>query len=442
MGLHDVVVYTDAGFSAKTANRPAFQRMLEDIEAGRIGAVIVWKLDRFARNRLDALQAKERLRKAGVKLYSVTEPLDDTPSGLITEGMLQLIAEWYSADLKHKVTAGLKKRAEKGLMNAMPPFGYCQSAHPAADPPVIVPEEAELIREAYERFATGTVSYRDIATDWNHKGLRTRHRAPAGRPEDGPRLWTGDSVRKLIQSPIYKGLVPYKDELFPGRHEAIVSEELWALANRVGGRMRGMSTSYKQVRFYPLAGILKCAGCGSNLQGNHSESGKAHRYYREAANRRGVACAKPQIAVRADRVEAMVDDIVARFRAPEGLRNRVLELLAEPEADDAGAKAERQRERLRRLGKLYANLEIEEADYLNQRRKLEAEIDRLTLPAAKAEEAAEEFDVLQVAWQRATPVEKRSLGLALFEAIYFDMETMDISEVVVTPAFRPWVELT
>ncbi len=131
--------------------------------------MIVWKGDRFARNRLDALLAK---------FYNVTD-VDDSPAGLSVKD-LQLIAEWYSKDLQHKVTAGLRKRAEKGLMNGMPPFGYRQSDSPASEPPLIIPEEACHVREAFERFATGTASYREIASDWNKRGLRTRHRPQSG----------------------------------------------------------------------------------------------------------------------------------------------------------------------------------------------------------------------------------------------------------------------
>lgn len=440
LGIGAVKLYSDAGYSAKTANRPAFQRLLEDAEAGRIGAVVVLKLDRFARNRLDALLAKERLRKAGVKLHSVSEPLDDTPAGLITEGMLQLIAEWYSADLKMKVTSGLRKRAEKGLMNAMPPFGYRQSENPTADPPELVEDEAELILEAYERFATGAWSYRQIANDWNERGYRTRHRAPSGKPEDGPRLWSGDSVRKLIQSPIYAGKVPYKIEVLPGCHEPIVSEELWHRANRIGARLGGSSKGYRQVHTYSLAGIIRCSGCGSTLQGNSSRSGERHRYYREAATRRGVVCEKPQIAVRADRAEAMVDEVVKGFRAPPELRERVFELLrVDTPSIDPEREIGRLKERLKRLARLFADLAVTEAEYSEQRRKIEAEIARLEVPAEKARQAVAEFDVLQTAWAKATPIEKRSLGLALFERIDFDMESMEITQVVVSPAFRPWI---
>jgi DNA invertase Pin-like site-specific DNA recombinase len=440
LGPEHVALYRDAGFSAKSANRPAFQRMLEDVDACKVDVVIVLKLDRFARNRLDGLLAKQRMEKAGVKLISVTEPLDDTPAGLITEGMLQLIAEWYSVDLKHKVTAGLRKRAEKGLMNAMPPFGYAQSDDPRAEPPTIVSDEAAAVLLAFERYATGCVTYKQIAAEFNAAGFRTRHRAPKGDPQDGARQWTGDSIRALIQCPVYKGVVTHKGEEFQGRHEAIVSEELWSRANEVGTRLRGRATTWKPVRFYPLAGILRCAGCGSPLQGNNMGKHIPWRYYRETAARRGIPCDKPQISVRADEIEPAVDDIVARFRMPANVRRKVIELLgAEDDAAASEAAEAKIRERLRRLSRLYGEMELSEAEYGAQRRKLEAELERLTIPRTKAAAAVEHFDLLQAAWKKATPEEKRGLGLALFEAIYFDLATMTIAEVVVQPAFRPWL---
>jgi len=439
LGASSIEVYEDSGFSAKTTNRPAFQRLIGDAEARRFKTIFVYKLDRFARSRLDSLVHKDRLQKAGVKLISVTEPLDDSPSGLIHEGMLELLAEWYSRDLQQKVGRGLRKRAEKGLMNGMVPFGYQQSANPKLDPPTLVPVESAAVRHAYEWYATGAVTYKEIARSFNDEGFRTRHR-PSGRDPDGARLWTGDSIRALLQNPLYKGCVTHKGEEMPGLHEAIVEPELWRRTNAVGARLRGRSTTWKPVRFYPLAGILKCAGCGSNLQGNHTNSGNLYRYYRETAARRGVECSQPQIAVRADRIEAEVDHVVSRFQTPHNVRQRVVELMTDgPQVTDVVAEDKRLRERLRRSSRLYADLQISEVEYESERRRIETELAKLNVTEERADEALAQFDVLQVAWARATPEEKRGLGLALFEAIYFDLEVMEIAEVVVQPAFRPWV---
>ncbi|MGE0598978.1 MAG: recombinase family protein [Dehalococcoidia bacterium] len=434
--------YQDAGFSGTSDARPAFLKMIEDAEAGKFDTIIVYRIDRFARDRHDNVVYKKRLVKAGVRVVSVTEPIDDSTTGQLMEGMLEVMAHHYSLELSHKVGTGLAKRADKGLLNGMIPFAYEQSARPSQDPPVIIPEEARYVVEAFERRATGQYSYRDIADYFNAQGLRTRHRAPKGRPDDGPRLWSGDSVRKMIQSPIYMGMVPYKSETRPGRHEPIVSEDLWRRANRVGERLsRGTSTSYRQVHFYALAGILRCAECGSTLQGNHTDSGKGHRYYRGSCVRRGVNCKMLQRTVRADEIEAQVDEIVGPFKAPKELRDAVIKRLGQSDGRlDPAAEIARLQERLKRITRLYADLMMEEAEFSSERRRLEAEIDRLSVPIAQAEKAAEQFDVLQLAWKKATPHEKRSLGLALFEQIRFSLDDMEIVEVVVNPAFRPWIK--
>ena len=135
--------------------------------------------------------------------------------------------------------------------------------------------------------------------------------------------------------------------------------------------------------------------------------------------------------------------IVARFEMPAEVRERVLQLLQDEERrEDRRGLSATGRRRLRRLGRLYADLQIDEADYEAERRALEAERDRLTVPTEQAVTAAETFDVLQEAWSRATPQEKRGLALALFEAIYVGTATKATVDVMVQPAFRPWIGST
>jgi DNA invertase Pin-like site-specific DNA recombinase len=440
LGIQDIEVYEDPGYSGKNSEkRPAFQRMLADAKAGRFQVLLVYRWDRFARNVLDSRLAKAQLRAAGVQIVSVTEPAEDSPAGNMTGGIFEVFAEYFSAELAAKVGKSLRTKAERGLPIGPLPFGYQRSSDPRSEPPIVVPDESEAVRHAYEWFSTGTVTYKDLAAWLNEKGFRTRH-CPTRKAADGSRPWTGDSVRALIQNALYKGVVTHKGEELPGRHEAIVSPDLWERANRASNRLRGRSTTWAPVRFYSLAGIIKCAGCGSNLQGNHSKSGEQYRYYRETAARRGVACEKPQIAVRADRAEAEVDRIVAGLRVSPEVQERVLELLS-GESDPEEAKREERQltERLRRLARLYADMQIGEDEYTREKSVAEAKLARYTVPPKKADEAVRQFDVLQLAWSRATPEEKRALGLALFEAIYFDLETMEITSVVPQPAFRPWI---
>lgn len=256
---------------------------------------------------------------------------------------------------------------------------------------------------------------------------------------DDRRLWTSQSVAAMLGNPIYAGFVTHKGDLLAGRHEAIIPEELYRQVQRMRTSARGRPAAPTHDA-YLLRTLLKCVQCGSNLQGNHTKAGAGYRYYRETARRRGIECPAPQIAIRAERLEAEVDAIVARFRMPEDVRERVLTLLREADGEeDVEVQRARIEERLRRLGRLYADLQIDEAEYEAQRRALAAQLDRLTVPVERAVAAAETFDVLQAAWAKATPDEKRSLALALFEAIYVDTATKAIVDVVVQPAFRAWL---
>ena len=105
--------YIDRALSAKTGNRPDFQRMIKDSANGLFDTVIVWKLDRFARNRYDSAHYKALLRKNGVKVISATEVISDTAEGILLESLLEGMAEYYSADLAEKVIRGLTENALK-----------------------------------------------------------------------------------------------------------------------------------------------------------------------------------------------------------------------------------------------------------------------------------------------------------------------------------------
>ena len=110
--------------------------------------VLVHNLDRFSRRREDAVTYKALLRRVGVAVASVTEPLDpESPTSVILESMLEVINEWYSVNLSQEVAKGRRHRAEQGLWNGDLPFGYTKG--PAGDA-VIVPEEAEVVKQAFE----------------------------------------------------------------------------------------------------------------------------------------------------------------------------------------------------------------------------------------------------------------------------------------------------
>ena len=164
--------YVDPGYSARTDNRPAFRRMISDAKLGNFDVVLVLRSDRFARNRAHAALYKQLLKDVGVKVISVTEPVEEgSPAAVILEGMNEVIAEWYSVDLSVKITDAKRRRAESGLLNGMLPFGYEKGADGIAEH---VHDESKLVRQAYEMYSSGNYTCQQIASWLNTTGAYPR----------------------------------------------------------------------------------------------------------------------------------------------------------------------------------------------------------------------------------------------------------------------------
>ena len=145
--------YIDRAMSAKTDHRPDFQRMIRDSAKGLFDVIIVWKLDRFARNRYDSAHYKAQLRKYGVKVLSATENISDGPEGIILESMLEGMAEYYSAELSEKVIRGHTENALKCKYNGgTPTFGYVIDKDKYYQ---IDPHTAPVVLESYIRYDQG-----------------------------------------------------------------------------------------------------------------------------------------------------------------------------------------------------------------------------------------------------------------------------------------------
>lgn len=125
---HDLLIvktYIDRALSAKTDNRPSFRQMIKDSNNGTFDAVIVYKTDRFARNRYDSALYKAKLKKNNIKIFYAKENIPDGPEGIILESMLEGFAEYYSAELSQKVKRGIKENVRKGLsFGGSCPYGY------------------------------------------------------------------------------------------------------------------------------------------------------------------------------------------------------------------------------------------------------------------------------------------------------------------------------
>ena len=195
--------YVDAGESARTANRPAFREMLDRIaEAESVDCLVVHKLDRLARNLEDHVMVRAKLRKSGVELVSVSESLEESASGKLVEGILASIAEFYSANLSQEIRKGLGEKARQGGWPGLAPTGYRNvrfESNSRRGEARIVPddEQAHLVRQAFELYATGEWSVAKLHTELARRGLRTAR----------GRVIARSKIAKLLQNRVYIGKV-------------------------------------------------------------------------------------------------------------------------------------------------------------------------------------------------------------------------------------------
>ncbi len=242
--------YPDRGWSGRKRDRPEWRRMQNDIETGRIKAVIAYKLERTARNLLEGLEFVERLREYGCRLISVTEHVDiKTPQGRMNVAHLLAAAEYESNNIADKVSRKRRERAKMGLKNGgrYPP-GFKKSQNPGV--PVVDEVYGEIIIEVYQRLARGD-PLSEIEKDLLARRIYTPKyeitRRGGGKGMIGGRPFRSDQLARLIRNPIYKGFIKEAHNISDegichtycrGKFEALVSEELWAAASKALDRVK------------------------------------------------------------------------------------------------------------------------------------------------------------------------------------------------------------
>ena len=216
-GITMVGSYIDRALSAKTDDRPDFQRMIKDSAKRLFDVVIVWKLDRFARNRYDSAYYKAALKRNGIRVVSAKENISDRPEGILLESMLEGYAEFYSAELSEKVMRGLKENALKGRYNGGGmPIGYYADSEQHFQ---IEPSEADVVKEVFSRYSDGE-TMASIIADLNKRGFRTKRNTP----------FTPNSLNSMLHNRKYIGEYSYVDVVIPDCIPPIIPNEIF---NRV-----------------------------------------------------------------------------------------------------------------------------------------------------------------------------------------------------------------
>lgn len=289
-----VAIYVDRALTARkdVEKRVRFQQMITDSVHRAWALIIVWKLDRFARNREDSAIFKMRLRKNGVRVESATESISTKPEGIILEAVLEGIAEYYSAELSEKITRGMRESALKGRsVGGHVPLGYKIENHKL----VIDPATAHIVQEAFQLYANGeTVA--NICRIFNSKGYRTAKGVEFNR----------NSFKSIFKNERYIGIYKYRDIRQEGGIPAIIDRELFdEVSYRLSKNAEAPARGKAKVD-YLLAGKLFCGHCGTAMNGESgtSKTGAVYHYYKCYKQKKSGNCDKK--ALRKEYIEHIV----------------------------------------------------------------------------------------------------------------------------------------
>ena len=316
-GITIVKHYIDRAISAKTDNRPEFQQMIKDSDKKLFDIVLVWKLDRFARNRYDSARYKTQLKKNGVKLMSATEIISEGPEGIILESVLEGYAEYYSADLSEKVIRGMTENALKGkFTGGAIPFGYIINADHRFE---IDPLTAPFVAETFQRYNDGQ-TMREIR-DWlNEKGVKNQRGG----------LMTFNTIQHMLNNRRYIGELKYRDVLIPDAIPSIVSAELFNDVQEKIAKNKKAPARRKAEDDYLLTTKLFCGYCGALMFGESgtSRTGEVHRYYKCATAKKHKGCKKKTVRKQwlEDFVVNQTMQLVKDDAAMESIIAKVMEL--------------------------------------------------------------------------------------------------------------------
>lgn len=263
LGIKVVDEFVDAGESAKTSARPQLQAMLSRLEEGDIQYVIVHKIDRLARNRVDDVTINVAIKQAGAKLVSVSENIDETPSGHLMHGIMSSIAEFYSKNLSTEVMKGMNQKVHGGGTPGRAPLGYLNVGKVTDGREVrtveIDPVRGPLVAWAFKEYATGTWSTRQLAAELGKRGLTQRF--SKSKPYEPVRK---SVVHAMLSKRYYLGYVNYMGVEYQGKHQPLVDETTFTKVQEVlQAHKTSGARSYRTTQY--LSGTLFCGRCHSRL---------------------------------------------------------------------------------------------------------------------------------------------------------------------------------
>jgi site-specific DNA recombinase len=276
--------YDDGGISGGTLERPALQRLMADIDAGRIDMIVVYKIDRLTRSLADFAKLVEKLEAANCSFVSVTQAFNTSSSmGRLTLNVLLSFAQFEREVTAERIRDKIAASKKKGLwMGGVPPLGYDPHPDKTRRELVVNPAEAALVELIFQLYETHRC-LNAVTRETDRLGLRSkRHVFATGRIQGGNPFSRGQ-IYHLLTNPIYLGLIRHKDQTFVGLHAAIIDQDLWDQVQdhlkSASARKRGATAGLPGTASAPLKGKVRDE-TGDLLTPSHTRRrGKRMRYY-------------------------------------------------------------------------------------------------------------------------------------------------------------------
>jgi site-specific DNA recombinase len=296
--------YDDGGCSGANLDRPALQRLLDDVGTGKVDVVVVYKVDRLSRSLLDFARLMRVFEARGVSFVSVTQDFNTSTSmGRLTLHILLSFAQFEREIISERTRDKLGAARKKGKwMGGIPVLGYDVAAGGGR---LIVNEaEAEQVREIFEIAATGE-SLEAIRSEVARRGIKPKQWTSRKGPGHEGKAFSNSRLRGLLGNVVYIGSIRHKGTVYAGEQPAIVDRDVWKKVNRrLEERGRTQAGRRHQRRQTVLGGLLECGYCGEQMaRVAATRRGRRYSYYRCVQANKG-GC--PQTAVRTEELEEAV----------------------------------------------------------------------------------------------------------------------------------------
>jgi len=414
--------YVDEGISGGSENRPAFQQMIKDAEKKLFNLILVHKYDRFARKVELSQRVKNQLRKCGVNVISITEPVENSPMGFFVSGLHELMAEYFIRNLSQETKKGHIERAKQGLHNGSVPYGYKL----VNGDMVVNKDQAVIVKKIFEMYVKEGMGSTKIAQWLNDNKI----------PSAVNGQWAHFTVNRILRNIKYIGKIEYDKQVYSGIHEPIIDTDTFDSVNNFM-KDRTWKTSYRGSNHakFLLLGILRCGRCQKvfRLQTCFTGKRKSSLYY-YVCNNAAHSDSKNRCGhykfYSVARLEKKILEIIRyhikQIKNGKGQFNFV-DISNVLEQQHKAAKEELERSKAAYLAKVFT---LEE--YAEIKNKLECQLEQIALSKSKDTSQSKQLFMQKAvnAWDRfinckAIP-ERKSILKEFIHNIYVDGEDVSI----------------